>query len=159
MAGSQQVSVGTVSASMPLPKLHKSWPDWVQKPLNGFINSSLLNNDFNNCSVIGKCNYVDQTTQPHIAYTVNQCFHFSADTHKENREAIANLVRYLKTHHSVITFTLNYTKRIQMLCWCRSQWKLGQMMHIFDSITAKSMSGWIIFSDNCSTLWASKLET
>jgi hypothetical protein len=46
-------------------------------------------------SLIGKLNFLAQSTRPDISYAVHQCARFTASPKREHRKAVKNIGRYL----------------------------------------------------------------
>ena len=143
----------TKAATKPIPAA-------VQKPLHAFKDFPSFRNDFNYCSVVGKLNYIAQTTWPNIIYSMHQCAHFSFDHHQVHGEANLYLVMcLLKAHHLGIKFAPDKTKGFK--CYVDADfcgnWEKGFASSEFS--TAKSWSGWIVCYANCFVSWASKIQT
>jgi hypothetical protein len=67
--------------------------------------------------MIGKLNYLAQTTQPDIMYATHQLAKYSLDPRKPHGEAALYLVRYLKKSCDIgICFRPNPEKRFK--CYC-----------------------------------------
>ena len=116
--------------------------------------------DFNYRSIVGKLNYLAQTTRANIMYAVHQIAKYSADPREPHGEAILYLVRYLKkTRDLGIKLKPNSDKGFE--CYCNADFS-GNWNRLFaevDPSTAKSRSGWIMFYAGCPIMWASKLQS
>ena len=138
----------------------KPVPAKVSIQLHGFKNEPPFDLDFNYRSIVGKLNYLAQTTRPDIAYATHQIAKYSADPRKSHGDAILYLVRYLKkTRDLGLKFKPDPTKGFE--CYCDADFS-GNWNHDFaatDPSTAKSRSGWAIFYANCPIIWASKLQS
>ena len=138
----------------------KPVPAKVSLQLHAFRDSPKFDGNFNYRSVVGKLNYLSQTTRPDIMYAVHQVAKYSADPRVEHGEAIVYIIKYLKaTRHIGLRFQPDPSKGFQ--CYCDADFT-GNWNREFasnDPSTAKSRSGWIIFYAACPIIWASKLQT
>jgi hypothetical protein len=116
--------------------------------------------DFNYRSVVGKLNYLDQTTCPDIMYATHQIAKYSSDPRKLHGEAILYLICYLKkTRDLGLHFKPDSTKGFE--CYCDADFS-GLWNRVFapvDPSTSKSKIGWIIFYAGCPVSWASKVQS
>ncbi|KAL7484301.1 hypothetical protein ACHAW6_009952, partial [Cyclotella cf. meneghiniana] len=97
---------------------------------------------FNYCSVVGKLNYLSQSTRSDILYALHQITKYSANPRFEHGETIMHVVKYLKaTRHGGLCFKPNPSKGFQCYCNndCAGNWNKGFVAT--DTITAKSRSG------------------
>ncbi len=111
-------------------------------------------------SVIGKLNYLAQTTRPDIVYTTHQLAKYSSDPRELHGEAVLYLIHYLKKTQDLGTcFKPDQDKGFE--CYCNADFSGNWNKHLapFDPSTAKSQSGWIVFCAGCPVIWASKLQT
>ena len=138
----------------------KPVPAKVSLQLHAFKDSPPFSLDFNYRSIVGKLNYLAQTTRPDIAYATHQIAKYSADPRQPHGEAILYLVRYLKKTRDIgLRFKPDPSKGFE--CYCDADFA-GNWNHAFaptDPSTAKSRSGWVIFYANCPVIWASKLQS
>ncbi len=74
----------------------KPVPAKVSLQFHAFKDAPPFDLDFNYRSIIGKLNYLAQTTRSDIMYTVHQVAKYSTDLREPHGEAILYLVRYLK---------------------------------------------------------------
>ncbi len=75
------------------------------------------NFNFNYRSVVGKLNYLGQTTRSDIVFATHQIAKYSSDPRKEHGEAILYLVQYLKkTRHLGLKFNPDPSKGFE--CYC-----------------------------------------
>jgi hypothetical protein len=110
--------------------------------------------------VISKLNYLAQTTRPDIVYATNQLAKNSSDPREPHGEAVLYLICYLKKTQDLGTcFKPNQDKGFE--CYCDADFSGDWNKHLtpFDTSTAKSQSGWIVFYAGCPVIWASKLQT
>ena len=64
--------------------------------LTAHLDSPPFSGPFNYRSVIGKLNYLAQTTRPDIMFAVHSCAKYSSDPRKEHGEAVLYIAMYLK---------------------------------------------------------------
>jgi hypothetical protein len=74
----------------------KPVPAKVSLRLNAFKDEPTFNLDINYRSVVGKLNYLAQTTHPDTMYTVYQIAKYSSDPRQSHGGAILYLICYLK---------------------------------------------------------------
>ncbi len=74
----------------------KPIPAKVSLQIHAFKDAPPFNLNFNSCSVVGKLNYLTQTTRPDIMYATHQLAKYSSDPRKSHGEAMLYLVCYLK---------------------------------------------------------------
>jgi hypothetical protein len=114
--------------------------------------------DFNYRSVIGRLNYLAQTTHHDIMYATHQISKYSLDPRQLHGKANLYLILYLKkTPDLGLRFKPDPTKGFE--CYCDADFS-GLWNKVFapvDPSTSKSQSGWIIFFAGCPISWASKL--
>jgi hypothetical protein len=111
-------------------------------------------------SIIGKLNYLTQTTRPDIVYATHQLTKYLSDPREPHEEAVLYFVRYLKkTRDLGMLFKTDKDKDFE--CYCDADFSGNRNKHLaqYDPSTAKSRSGWIVFYAGCPVIWASKLQT
>jgi len=74
----------------------KPVPAKVSFRLHAFKEEPVFDLSFNYRSVVGKLNYLAQTTRPDIMYATHQIAKYSSDPKTSHREAVIYLIRYLK---------------------------------------------------------------
>ncbi len=74
----------------------KAVPVTVSKILHAPLDKPPFSLNFGYHSVIGKLNYLAQTTRPDIVYTTYQLAKYSSDPREPHREAVLYLICYLK---------------------------------------------------------------
>ena len=85
--------------------------------LHEFKDSPKFELDFSYHSVVGKLNYLAQTTRVHIIHATHQIAKYSPDPRREHGETIIYLVRYLiKTHDLGLKFKPDPTRGF--VCYC-----------------------------------------
>ena len=138
----------------------KPVPAKVSLQLHAFKDQPVFNLDFNYRSVVGKLNYLAQTTRPDIMYATHQIAKYSSDPREPHGEAILYLVRYLKkTRDLGICFKPNPEKGFECYCDADFSGNWNKQFANVDPSTSKSRSGWIMFYAGCPVCWASKLQS
>ncbi len=138
----------------------KAVPAKVGKILHAHLDNPPFSLNFGYQSVIGKLNYLAQTTRPDIVYTTHQLAKYLTDPREPHGEADLYLICYLKK-------TCNLGTRVKpnrdkgFRCYCDADFSGNLNKHLtpFDPSTAKSRSGWIVFYAGCPVIWVSKLQT
>jgi hypothetical protein len=108
-------------------------------------------------SVVGKLNYLAQTTLPDIMYATHQIAKYSSDPRQLHGEAILCLIRYLKkTHDLGLRFKPDSNSNKGFECYCDADFSglWNKAFAPLDPSTSKSQSGWIIFYAGCPVFWA-----
>jgi Reverse transcriptase (RNA-dependent DNA polymerase) len=110
-------------------------------------------------SVIGKLNFLAQSTRPDISYAVHQCTRFTADPKREHSKALKTIGRYLAgTKKFGITCKINSSG---LECYSDADsdgnWNTTEAEHA-DS-TARSRTGYVIRYAGCPLIWGSRLQT
>jgi hypothetical protein len=157
----QRALINSVIADVGLMDVKtKPVPAKVAILLHAFKDAPPFNLNFNYHSVVGKLNYLSQTTRPDIMYATHQIAKFSADLREPHGDAILYLVCYLKkTRDLGIRFAPNPGKGFK--CYCDADFSENSTASIadVDLSTSKSCSGWVVFYAGCPIIWASKLQT
>jgi hypothetical protein len=110
-------------------------------------------------SIVGKINYLAQTTRPDILFATHQIAKYSSDPRREHGEAIIYLVRYLKkTRHIGLKFKPDPARGFECYCDADFSGNWNKELAPYDPSTAKSRSGWVIFYCGCPVLAGSKLQ-
>ena len=111
-------------------------------------------------SIVGKTNYLAQTTRPDIIFAVHQIAKYSSDPRLEHGEAIEYLVRYLKGSRDIgIRFRPDPSCGFECYCDADFSGNWNKQFAPYDPSTAKSRSGWVVFYAKCPIIWASKLQS
>jgi hypothetical protein len=111
-------------------------------------------------SVIGKLNYLAQTTWPDIFYETHQLAKYSSNPREPHGEAVLYPIRYLKKTRDLGThFKPDRDKAFECYCGADFSGNWNKHFALFDPSTAKSCRGWIVFYAGCPVIWASKLQT
>ena len=116
--------------------------------------------DFDYCSVVGKLNFLEKSTQPNIAYAVHQCAQFCLRPKKSHGGTIIHLVKYLReTRNKGIQRSPNKDKGLEVYAdadfagaWKKSEAEL-------EANTAKSRTGYLIQYAGGMLTWKSKMQT
>ncbi|KAL7482038.1 hypothetical protein ACHAW6_007722 [Cyclotella cf. meneghiniana] len=123
----------------------KPVPAKAKHQLHAFKDSTPFdecNFNFNYCSVVGKLNYLGQTTRSDIVFATHQIAKYSSDPRKEHGEAILYLVQYLKkTRHLGLKFNPNPSKGFEWYCDADFAGNWNRDFAQVDPSTAKSRSG------------------
>ena len=87
----------TIMTDLGLMKNSKSTriPAKTDGPLRKSSDAKPFDEAFHYRSVIGKLNFLEESTRPDIALAVHQCARFSVDPRKPHGEAVKNIGRYL----------------------------------------------------------------
>jgi hypothetical protein len=138
----------------------KAVPAKVGKVLHAHLDKPPFSLNFGYHSVIGKLNYLAQTTRPDIVYATHQLAKYSSNPREPHGEAVLYLIHYLKKLQDLGTrFKPDRDKGFE--CYCDADFSGNWNRHLapFDPSTAKSQSGLIMFYEGCLVIWASKLQT
>jgi hypothetical protein len=138
----------------------KAVPAKVSKILHAHLDKPPFSLNFGYQSVIGKLNYLAQTTRPDIFYATHQLTKYSSNPREPHGEAVLYLICYLKKTQDLGThFKPGQDKGFK--CFCDADFSDNWNKHLapFDPSTAKSRSGWIVFYAGCPVIWVSKLQT
>ena len=120
----------------------KPAPAKVSLRLHAFKDEPPFDLNFNYRSVVGKLNYLAQTTCPDIMYTIHQITKCLSDPHQSHGEAILYLVCYLKkTRDYGLKFKPDPGKGFE--CYCNADFSRNwnKSFAQVDPSTAKSRSG------------------
>ena len=158
----QTALIDSVIADCGLSKSYKKKqvPAKSSRILTHHLNSPEFDGPFSYRSVVGKLNYLAQTTRPDIMYAVHACAKFSSDPRKEHGEAILHIAMYLKGTRTLgLKFKPDPTKGFEDYCDADFSGNWFRADAPFDPGTAKSRAGWIIYYAGCPIIWASRLIT
>jgi hypothetical protein len=123
------------------------------------LNQEPMNGDFDYRSVIGKLNFLEKSTRPDIAFAVHQCARFSSNPRITHARAVRRIGKYLKgtadkglllapTQHSFVSYV--------DADFC-GLWNPETAM--FDTLTSKSRTGFVVNYAGCPLTWASRMQT
>ncbi len=109
-----------------------------------------FNLNFNYCSVVGKLNYLAQTTCLDIMYAKHQIAKYSADPREPHGKAILHLVRYLKKSRE-LGICSNPKPEKGFECYCDADFSGNWTSAIadVDPSTFELRSSWAIFYARC----------
>ena len=97
-------------------------------------------------SLIGKLNYLEKSTRPDIAYAVHQCARFSSDPKIDHARAVEHLVKYLEgTKEKGIIMQPKEGPVLEVYADADFSGNWNKNTAEFDSSTAKSRSGFVIY--------------
>ena len=103
---------------------------------------------------------MEKSTRPDIAYAVHQCARFSSDPKVEHAEAVEFLVRYLQgTKDKGIVMKPEGEPLLEVYADADFSGNWNKNTAEFDSSTAKSRTGFIIYFAKFPIMWTSKLQT
>ena len=110
--------------------------------------------------MIGKLNYLAQTTRPDIMYAMHQIAKYSLNPREPHDDAALYLVQYLKKSCDVgICFQPDPNKGFECYCDANFSRLWNKQFARHDPCTLKSRSRWIVFYAGCPIIWASRLQT
>ena len=116
--------------------------------------------EFHYHSVVGKLNFLENSTRPDISVSVHQCARFSESPKKSHAEAVKRIGHYLLATRDK-GLILQPNKEWHFDCWVDADfagnWRQADA-HI-DPMTSKSRSGWIVRFADAPITWASKMRT
>jgi histone deacetylase 1/2 len=111
-------------------------------------------------SVIGKLNFLKKSSCPDIAYAVHNCARFSSDPKVIHSRAVKRIGRYLLgTHNKGIIIRPDPSRSVEVHADADFCGLFKPETAIFDLVTAKSRTGYLISYMGCPIIWASKLQT
>ncbi len=138
----------------------KPVPAKVSLGIHAFKNEQVFDLDFNYRSVVGKLNYLAQTTCPDIMYATHQIAKYSSDPRLSHGETIFYLICYLKkTCDLGLRFKPGSTKGFECYCDADFSGLRNKTFAPVDPSSLKSRNGWIIFYAGCPVSWAFKLQS
>ena len=127
--------------------------------LQTYPNSVPHNEIWHYRSIMGKLNFLAQSTRPDISYAVHQCARFSENPTIEHSKAVKAICRYLAgTSNLGLICNVNDTG---LECFSDAGFSGNWFPENceWDSTTARSRTGYLINYAGCPLLWASKLQT
>jgi hypothetical protein len=128
--------------------------------LHAHKDSPDFDGNFSYRSMVGKLNYLAQTTRPDILYAVHQVAKYSSCPKQEHGEAILYIVWYLKRTRDVgLKFKPDPSKGFEDYCDAEFAGNWNREFSETDPSTAKSRSGWIVFYAGCPVIFASRLQS
>jgi hypothetical protein len=110
-------------------------------------------------SVIGKLNFLEKSSRPDLAYAVHNAARFSSDPKASHSKAVKRIGRYLLgTRDKGIIMRPDMSRSIEVYADADFCGLFNPETALFDPVTAKSRTGYIITYMGCPILWASKLQ-
>ena len=116
--------------------------------------------EFHYCSVIGKLNFLVNSTRLDIFVSVHQCTRFTEHAKRCHAEAVKIIGHYLLGNRNK-DLIINPKNPWHFDCWVDADyagnWRYNDA-HV-DPMTSKSRSGWIIHFAGAPITWSSKIQT
>jgi hypothetical protein len=138
----------------------KPVPAKVSLHLHAFKKEPAFDLNFNYWSVVGKLNYLSQTTCPNVMYATHQISKYSSDPRTSHGKAVLYLICYLKkTRELGLHFKPDPNKGFECYCDADFSGLWNKAFAPVDPSTSQSRSSWIIFYAGCPVSWASKLQS
>ena len=100
--------------------------------------------DFHYRIVIGKLNFLEESTRPDISFSVHQCARFTENAKKSHAEAVKHIGRYLLASCDK-GLIIHPDKQWHFDCWVDADFTgnwCQQDAHV-DPMASKSCLGWI----------------
>jgi hypothetical protein len=111
-------------------------------------------------SVVGKLNYLEKSTRPDIAYSVHNAARFSSDPRACHSSAIKRIVRYLLgTRDKGMIIKPDPSRSLEVFADADFCGLYNPNTALYDPVTAKSRTGYVIKYMGCPIVWASTLQT
>jgi hypothetical protein len=117
-----------------------------------------MNSDFEYPSVIGMLNFLEKSTRPELAFAVHQCARFSANPRTSHAKAVRLIGKYLqgtKERGIILNPTEHSFESYVDADFC-GLWNPETAM--YDPMTSKSRTGFVITYAGCPLTWASRLQ-
>ena len=138
----------------------KSTPIASSKQLLRHVDSPPFDAHFDYRRIIGKLNYLEKCSRPDISCAVHQAARFVADPRFEHGKAIKWLGRYLKGNKDKgIYYQPDLSQGFQVYVDASFAGNWDPTVASWDSDTARSRTGYIIFYAACPIVWASKMQS
>jgi hypothetical protein len=111
-------------------------------------------------SIIGKLNYLEKSTRPDLAYAVHNAARFSSDPKTSHSQAVKRIGRYLLgTKDKGIIMTPDPSRSIEVFADADFCGLYNPDTALYDPVTARSRTGYVVKFMGCPIVWASKLQT
>jgi len=146
---SQVALIDAIIEDVGLTRSHKvkQVPANVSQQLHAFPESPTFQGTFNYRLVVGKLNYLAQTTRPDICTATHMSAKFSHDHRKEHGEAIVWLVMYLKnTQHIGLSFKPDPSKGFENYCDTDFSWNWNRLFAHNDPVLLPNLDQDGLFS-------------
>jgi len=118
-----------------------------------------MNPDFDYPSIIGMLNFLEKSTRPELAFAVHQCARFSSNPRTSHAKAIRMIGKYLqgtKERGIILNPTQHSFESYVDADFC-GLWNPETAM--YDPMTSKSRTGFVIMYAGCPLTWASRMQT
>jgi hypothetical protein len=110
-------------------------------------------------SVIGKLNFLEKSSRPDLAYAVHNAARFSSDPKASHSKAVKRIGRYLLgTKDKGIIMRPDMSRSIEVYADADFCGLFDPETALYDPVTAKSRTGYVITYMGCPITWASKLQ-
>jgi histone deacetylase 1/2 len=110
-------------------------------------------------SVIGKLNYLEKSSRPDLAYSVHNAARFSSNPKTNHSQAVKRIGRYLLgTKDKGIVFKPDPSRSLEVFADADFCGLYDAETALYDPVTAKSRTGYIIQFMGCPIVWASTLQ-
>jgi hypothetical protein len=120
----------------------KPVPAKVSMPLHAFKDAPPFDLKFNYSAIVGKLNYLTQTSRGNIMYAPHQIAKYSSNPREPHGKAILYLVRYLKkTQDLGICFKPQLDKGFEYYCNADFSGNWNKLFAHIDPSTSKAWSG------------------
>jgi hypothetical protein len=136
----------------------KSTPALSSKILQQHLDSPAFNETWHYRSVIGKLNFLEKSTQPDIAYAVDQCARFASNPRYKHGKAIKHIGRYLQTTKDKGIICKPSESPLE--CYADADYAGNYEYECTDDkASAQSRTGFVVKYAGMPIVWASKLQT
>ena len=126
------------------------------------LNGEKRKEEWNYRSVIGMLNYLVNSTQPDLAYSVHQCARFANDPKRSHEQAVKRILRYLlylkRSDTAGIRFSPELSKSLEVYVDASfaGDWSSAWSE---EPTSVLSRTGYLIKYGNCPIIWCSKLQS
>jgi hypothetical protein len=111
-------------------------------------------------SIIGKLNYLKKSSHPDLAYSVHNCIQFSSDLKTRHSQAVKSIGQYLLgTKDKGMIFKPDPTCSLEVFADADFCSLYNPEMALYNPVTSKSLTRFIIKFMGCPIVWASTLQT
>ena len=112
------------------------------------------------CSVIDKLNFLEKSSCPDLAYAVHNVAHVSTDPKESHSKAVKWIEHYLlRSKDKGIIMTPHSSKSLKVYMDADFCGLYDPDTALYDPVTAKSCTGYIIKYMGCPIIWGSRLQT
>jgi hypothetical protein len=137
----------------------KTTPANSSTTLEEGLDQDSMNGDFDYQSVIGKLNFLEKSTRPDIAFAVHQCARFSSNPRVTHTQAVRRIRKYLKgtADKGIILKPTDHSFESFVNADFCGLW--NPETALYDTLTSKSRTGFVITYTSCPLTWASHMQT